>query len=267
MKTRAWTRWLATMGILVVAAACSGVAEQRPSALAASSTPTEAPTPSEAPTPTEASIPSPTPVPSLPDGEVTPGTYRMSFDEGSLVSNPAFVTLTVPAGWKTPRPAGPPITKGSDASPLTWMDVDVWDIAKVYQDPCHSISIPAVAVSPTVDDLVAALAGQKRHGQIVTPVDVTIDGYHGKQIDLMVPLNVVFAGFSNASTCEGGQYSSWEDPDGGQRYNQGPGQSDLLDMLDVNGRTLVIQRTFFPANTAADRAELQAIVDSIKITP
>jgi hypothetical protein len=28
-----------------------------------------------------------------------------------------------------------------------------------------------------------------------------------------------------------------------------------------------IQRSFYPANTAADLAELQAIVDSIKITP
>ena len=51
------------------------------------------------------------------------------------------------------------------------------------------------------------------------------------------------------------------------RHNQGPGQHDLLDVLDVNGRTLAILTTFYPANTAADRAELQAIVDSIKITP
>jgi DNA-directed RNA polymerase specialized sigma24 family protein len=30
---------------------------------------------------------------------------------------------------------------------------------------------------------------------------------------------------------------------------------------------LTINRVFWPANSAADRAELQAIVDSIKITP
>ena len=95
----------------------------------------------------------------------------------------------------------------------------------------------------------------------MTPVDVTIDGFHGKQIDLMVPLNVT------VTACDGGQYKSFTAANGGDRYNQGPGQHDLLDILDVNGKTLVIDRVFYPANTAADRAELQAIVDSIRITP
>jgi len=59
----------------------------------------------------------------------------------------------------------------------------------------------------------------------------------------------------------------WTDPAGGDRYNHGPGQHDLLDILDVNGKTFVIQRTYFPAATAADRATLQAIVGSTTITP
>ncbi len=52
-------------------------------------------------------------------------------------------------------------------------------------------------VGPTVDALVAALVAQKR-GATVTPVDVTIDGFRGKQIDLMVPLAVKIA------ACDGG---------------------------------------------------------------
>ena len=74
-------------------------------------------------------------------------------------------------------------------------------------------------------------------------------------------------GSSRSLACDGGQYKTWTDTAGGDRYNQGPGQHDLLDILDVNGQTLVIDRVFWPANTAADRAELQAIFDSIKITP
>ncbi len=35
----------------------------------------------------------------------------------------------------------------------------------------------------------------------------------------------------------------------------------------MNGKTLAIQRSFYPTNTSADMAELQAIFDSIKITP
>jgi hypothetical protein len=80
----------------------------------------------------------------------------------------------------------------------------------------------------------------------------------------MVPLDVTIAAMA---ACDGGQYKTWTDPSGGDRYNQGPGQHDLLDILDVNGRTFVIQRSFYPANTAADLAGLQAIADSVKITP
>jgi hypothetical protein len=47
----------------------------------------------------------------------------------------------------------------------------------------------------------------------------------------------------------------------------GAGQHDLVDVLDVNGQTRVILRIFYPANTAADLAELTAIFDSIRITP
>jgi len=96
---------------------------------------------------------------------------------------------------------------------------------------------------------------------VATPVAVLIDGYAGKQIDLMVPLDV------NIAACDGGEYHSWSDTSGGDRYNQGPGQHDLIDIVDVNGQRYVIQRSFYPANTAADLAELQAIVDSIRITP
>jgi hypothetical protein len=132
-------------------------------------------------------------------------------------------------------------------------------IVTVYKDPCHWQTTGA-SIGPTVDNLVAALVAQKR-GSTATPADVTIDGFLGKEIDLMVPLNVT------VTACDGGQYKSFTDASGGDRYNQGPGQHDLLDILDVNGKTLVIDRVFYPANTAADLAELQAIVDSIKITP
>jgi hypothetical protein len=199
------------------------------------------------PTATPAPTPSPTAAPTLPpSGQLAPGTYRSD-----------FITFTLPAGWTSFQGWG--VLK-SDANPPNGMSLNPWQkIATIYHDPCHW-QTTAASVGPTVDDLVAALVAQKR-GSIVTPVDVTIDGFRGKQIDLMVPLDVKFA------ACDGGVYKLWTDTSGGDRFNQGPGQHDLLDVLDVNGRTLVIHTTFYPANTAADRAELQAIVDSIKITP
>jgi hypothetical protein len=199
--------------------------------------------------------PSPTPAPTLPAGSVPPGTYRAG-----------FLTYTLPAGWTTDQAGIVTILKGN-ANPPNGMAVDLWRIATVYSDPCHSQTKPAPAlINPTVDQLVAAFVAQKRSAA-VTPIDVTIGGFHGKQIDLVVPADVKFSSPSIAVGCEGGQYKPWTDADGGDRYNQGPGQHDLLDILDVSGQTQVIMRAFYAANTPADLAELQAIVDSVTITP
>lgn len=198
-----------------------------------------------APTVTPAPTSGPTSAPTLPaSGAITPGTYRLD-----------FITVTVPAGWSAGAGVGKP-----DAGPPNGMLVNTWrDITVVYNDPCHW-QTTAVSVGPTVDALVAALVAQKR-GSTVTPVDVTISGYRGKEFDLVVPLNVKVA------DCDGGYYKSFTEASGGDRYNQGPGQHDLFDILDVNGQPLVIKRSFWPTNTPADLAELKAIFDSIKVTP
>lgn len=211
--------------------------------------PPPAPVPTSTPTPT----PSATPVPTLPpSGQVAPGTYRAD-----------FMMFTLPSGWSSF--AGATVLKAS-SDPPTGMAVGPWrNVATIYTDPCHW-QTSGVSIGPKVDDLVAALVAQKG-GSGVIPADVTIDGFHGKQIDLVVPMSVRFGAPSSASDCDGGQYKLWAQSDGSDRYNQGPGQHDLLDILDVNGQTLVIGRSFYAANTAADTAELQAIVDSIKITP
>jgi hypothetical protein len=196
-----------------------------------------------APSPT----PSPTPAPTLPaSGQVPPGTYR--FD---------FISFTLPAGWSADaNGAGKP-----DSGPPNGMFLNTWrNIATVYTDPCHW-KTTAVSVGPTVDAVVAALVAQKQSAK-PTPTDVTIDGFKGKELDLMVPLDVVIA------NCDQGQYTEFtEAPPGGDRYNQGPGQHDLLDIFAANGQTLVIKRSYYPANTPADLAELKAIFDSIRITP
>ena len=153
--------------------------------------------------------------------------------------------------------------------------IDTWrDIATVYADPCHWQQTPASGVAlPSVDAVVAAFVAQKR-SSAVKPVAVTIDGYSGKQIDLAVPANLKVVAGTNADGgseivvgCDGGLYKAWSASDGGDRYNQGSGQHDLLDILDVNGKTYAIRATYWTNSTAADRAELQGILASIKITP
>jgi hypothetical protein len=203
--------------------------------------------PSPSPTPTAAPTPTPTPAPPLPStGAIEPGTYRSD-----------FMTFTVPAGW-TSFQAWAALKNQGD--PLHGLGISPWrGIAAVYTDPCHW-QTTKMTVGPTVDDVVAALVAQQR-GVTVTPVDVTVDGIPGKQLNLTVPSDVAIA------NCDGGEYKTWTDLSGGDRYNQGPGQHDVVDVLEVNGQILVVNSSYGPDATPADLAELQAVVDSVRITP
>jgi hypothetical protein len=50
-------------------------------------------------------------------------------------------------------------------------------------------------------------------------------------------------------------------------YAQGPSHRWHLWILDVDGIRVVVQTADFAGTSAGDRAELQAIVDSIQIEP
>jgi hypothetical protein len=50
----------------------------------------------------------------------------------------------------------------------------------------------------------------------------------------------------------------------GTRYEQVPGQVDRLWVLNVNGQRLVVDATYSPDTTKADRAELGAIVKALR---
>jgi hypothetical protein len=160
----------------------------------------------------------------------------------------------VPAGWS--NSGGFRVTKpGPDDS---FAAVGFWpwsgDLEHVYVDPCrwqgNEVDPPG---GPSVDDLANALADQAQRGDAV-PVDVTIGGYSGKMIELTVPSDIDFA------DCNGGEFRSWAG-----RFHQGPGQVDRIYVLDVGGQRMVIDAHYVPATPDADRAEIEAIVNSIQL--
>jgi hypothetical protein len=199
-------------------------------------------------TPTATPTPSPTP-PQLIGGEqLKPGTYS------ATVVGLRDATITVPDGWVAFDRAS--VNKnGLDNASIT--AVIFWDsdlVGRVYADPCHWQSgFVDPPVGPIVDDLATALAGQPQRGDAM-PMDVSIDGYRGQMIELSVPSDIRFA------DCDGGEFRSWEG-----RYQQGPGQIDQIYILDVGGRRVVIDTFFMPGTSEADRAERQAIVDSMHL--
>jgi hypothetical protein len=196
--------------------------------------------------------PSPTPTPPpLGEGPLAAGTYGLttSDDPSAEITLPARSTITVPAGWEA---AGGSRVNRDEATVGFWY----WDgdLATVYTDPCQwQGSEVQPAVGPTVDDLANALASQADRGDAV-PVDVSIGGYDGQMIELSVPNDIDFA------DCDDGEFRSWSG-----RFHQGPGQVDLVYILDVNGQRTVIDAAYMPSTSEAVRAELQTIVDSIEL--
>ena len=196
--------------------------------------------------------PSPSPTPALPalSGDaLAPGTYR-------TVAGDVDATLTVPDGWSNIQGYG--VAKESGGAE-TFTAVVIWpsdvEAAHVYADPCRwrQDGFVRPPVGPTVDDLATALANQPLRGD-AEPVDVEVDGYAGKRIELSVPDDIDFA------NCDAGEFQSWEG-----RTHQGPGQVDVLYILDVDGQRVVIDAHFMPGTSAADDAERQAIVESIQL--
>ena len=83
---------------------------------------------------------------------------------------------------------------------------------------------------------------------------VTLGGYSGKYMDLQIPADI--------TACTDGYYP-WEPG----IYAQGPSERWHLWVLDVNGIRVVILTIDYAGTSAADRTALEAMVNSIQITP
>jgi hypothetical protein len=163
-------------------------------------------------------------------------------------------------------------------APIHWTVVDGWmaytgaggvmveAISNIYADGCQW-GLLDPPVGPTVDDLVAAWANLP--DLVATAaVDVTVDGYAGKQIEFTVP-------DYNRNECKkkegfGGLFALYDIPgipieDAPATWAQGPNQHLQSWVLDVDGTRLVISAFSFPYTSPKDRAALEDILASIQI--
>ena len=266
-KAGAWSRrtsrWLATIGILVVAASCSGAAGER------SSAPTSAPSLAPAVTSTPASTPtstsSTTPAPSFGAGVSPLGAGPHPAQVIGTGSYPGY-TVVVPEGWydnggrfvlkyptvDTPRPV---------------LGVSVWDVGTVFHDPCHWQG-QEFDPGPGVEDLVTALVAQPMRNA-TKPTDVTLAGYAGRYLEWSVPTDLKSSTWTDFDACDAGSdghrnFQGWLGNGMGNRYEQVPGQVDRLWILDVHGQRLVVDATYSPDTTGADRDELAHVVESLR---
>ena len=165
-------------------------------------------------------------------------------------------TVEVPDGWST-EDGGFIIKEGPAA-----LGVSVWDVGEVPRDPCQwkgTVTRPG----PTVEALVEALTSQRLRDP-TRPADVTLAGYEGRYLEWSVPEDLIVTGDSHFPDCDDRNFTSWWGTYAGNRYQQVPGQVDRLWVLDVEGQTLVVDATYSPDTSAADRRELEQIVTSLQ---
>lgn len=185
-------------------------------------------------------------------GALEAGTYRTSL----IWDLPFEFEFTVPSGWQAydieiskPGPAG--------------LSVEFVVVDNVFAEPCAGV-LGDPPVGPSVEDLVAALATIPGL-EVTAPTPVSIDRVtHGSAVDYDVAPD---------AGCAPADFQLWAlssdllkpgEHFGGPVKSAVAGQGRIR-VVDVNGRRIVIRTTWEPAATAADRAELQAIVDSIGI--
>jgi hypothetical protein len=206
------------------------------------------PGPTTPPTPT----PSPISLDGANDRVLDAGTYVST----PFPADPMRFTLTFPAGWRAfVDGAFLPAAEGSSEAP-DGMAFGFSKIDSLYSDPCFASGAGDVEVGTTVDELVGAFAEQTAY-EVSAPTDVSLAGYSGKRVDLTLPSDL------GTSTCGYEYFFPWP----GSVYSQGPGNLWHLWILDVDGSRVVVTTNDFAGTPAEDRAEMQAILDSLRIEP
>ncbi len=204
--------------------------------------------------------PAPTPTPTPTPRAMTVGTPA-PLEPGIYVTADPFlsrVTFTMPAGW-VGNMGGPYAVYLDRTSGLGSVAFLVFN--KVYADPCHyDKGVLDPPPGPSVDDLATALASMPGV-DATTPTDVTVAGYRGKQLTLTAP-----ASFVGCTLAPGENFRVWELPLGATN-DMTPGQRDRIWILDVGGQRLVIDAPEIPGETPEAQAEVEGILNSIRMAP
>jgi hypothetical protein len=196
--------------------------------------------------------------------DLEPGAY--SIDPDLDPSTSLQVTFDVPAeGWADWIGAA----KFSDAG---WVSVSISTVSNLVSHGCRDHSWADPPVGPSVEDLATSLANLAPFRVTSAPEDVSVHGYPGMHLELTVP-DLPVSDDGSFTGCDESNLKSWvaaidagEAGDAFYGYT-GPGYTEELWILDVEGTRLMIAAGRSPGSPSEDIEELRAIVDSIRIEP
>jgi len=186
---------------------------------------------------------------------VSPGTYSLSeFPVGITFEIPPFEP---PAEWfacsasaveqavchrSTPDEDIPPAA-------VTFQIVD-----NVVADPCsdqETAELLDPPVGPSVDELVTAISSLEGY-EATAPVDITVSGFQGIEFTMTAP---------DTEGCG----ATWATAD--RTTGVGPGEINLLRIVDVDGVRVMIAGAYHPETPDADVAAVEDVMDSAQFEP
>ena len=197
-------------------------------------------------------------------GNLIPGkTYVMN---DPCCIGPGAISLTVPGpGWFTIDP----VILGKNVIG----DPNLYDIylaphrvGNLYTGGCNwrgtALDPP---IGTTVDDLATALVAQAGPGGS-PPTPVTVGGHPGMKVELSIPKGI------EVDTCDSDGdfpiFGRWYTGDmlnlGAAPWTYGNEQHNTVYIVDVDGTRQVIDTMYLPGTSAANLAELDQVVASIK---
>jgi hypothetical protein len=200
--------------------------------------------------------PSPQPLPESDEPvALEAGTYVVPTSSDAVV---ASYTITVPTGWETQH--GVVVGKNGDEQDRLGIDAFVLDRIRLTDNACSGPDTLGAELSSAAD-LVAGLRAQASGPRVDDPVAATVGGLPAIRIDLDYPADRAL------SNCR----ISASDPSLGQGVLQiwfgyfvlSPAESASVYVVDVSGGAQVFVTKTSDGASAADRAELESIFDSI----
>jgi hypothetical protein len=137
-----------------------------------------------------------------------------------------------------------------------------WIVTHAYTDICQWEATLADA-GTTTDQLARMLVAQK--GRVASAAtEVTLAGFPAKRVELTVPADL------DVTKCDRGIIRFWPDPgpdESGGLCCSAVGSTDVVYIVDVAGNRFTVVARHQRGSSAEDLAELEAIVNSIRIEP
>ncbi len=202
--------------------------------------------------------PDPTPTPSSTPVAILAGQQDLAAGRYSIASGISMqVSAAVPNDWSAvgswgfrgPQGYEPPQGTGLRFYTVGNLLNNPSDVNDGLQDP---------PVGPTVDHLIEAIVDQSEWTASI-PSDTTIGGFPARHVRITIPDG------AELDPRNGGSFFLFQDEGAGQIWGLAAGQMFEVYVVDVEGERLVLDAFHYPGTSEADFAELQAVVDSIRI--